>query len=331
MSEATWTSSELKDGEGRKFRTTFEVPRNLDLRKWFPMHMAVQWKKMEGKLRSVDLIIEVHDARLPITGRNTETFSSLFAVRPHVLVMNKMDLIDLKIYKKPIEAYYAKNGVKDLVWTNCKQRLKGPIHELQSKLADLLTNTPRFNRTVKTEFQVMVIGIPNVGKSSLINTMRNANLGMKASAVAEGARPGVTVRVQNRVKILNKPPIYVLDTPGLLSPRLNDIEETMKLALCNLIKEGAAPTHYIADYLLYWLNKTGDFSYVKNLGLEKPYDSIKDLVVAACQAQNWKRTVVFPGKGVLERWDFDRAEESFVEMFRKGRVSDQCLDKDLLL
>ena len=70
-----------------------------------------------------------------------------------------------------------------------------------------------------------------------------------------GARPGVTVRVQNRVKILNKPPIYVLDTPGLLSPRLNDIEETMKLALCNLIKEGAAPTHYIADYLLYWLNK----------------------------------------------------------------------------
>lgn len=77
--------------------------------------------------------------------------------------------------------------------------------------------------------------------------------------------------------------------------------------------------------------RTGDFSYVKKLGLEKPYDSIKDLVVAACQAQNWKRTVVFPGKGVLERWDFDRAEESFVEMFRKGRVSDQCLDKDLLL
>lgn len=101
----------------------------------------------------------------------------------------------------------------------------------------------------------MVVGIPNVGKSSIINALRGQNLGKHNQAVKEGNRPGVTVRVQNKVKILDKPPIYILDTPGVLSPTSRNVDDTMKLAICDLILESATKPDFVADYLLYWLNK----------------------------------------------------------------------------
>lgn len=70
-----------------------------------------------------------------------------------------------------------------------------------------------------------------------------------------GSRPGVTVRVQNRVRILDQPLIYIVDTPGVLNPLARDTDGAMKLALCNLILESATQVHYVADYLLYWLNR----------------------------------------------------------------------------
>ncbi|KAF1763350.1 hypothetical protein GCK72_011616 [Caenorhabditis remanei] len=92
----------------------------------------------------------------------------------------------------------------------------------------------------------MVVGIPNVGKSSLINAMRTHTLGIKRKAVEAGARPGVTVRVQNRVRIMDKPPIYIIDTPGVLSPNHRNIEDAMKLALCDLVLESHVNLYYLA-------------------------------------------------------------------------------------
>ncbi|KAK6038652.1 hypothetical protein COOONC_23844 [Cooperia oncophora] len=81
-------------------RESMALPPNFDYRVWFPMHMSVQMKKMEGKLRSVDLIVEVHELPfIPISGRNSTFLKQFCSIRPHVLVMNKMDLINLKKYK----------------------------------------------------------------------------------------------------------------------------------------------------------------------------------------------------------------------------------------
>ncbi|VDM44654.1 unnamed protein product [Toxocara canis] len=237
-------------------REEFTLPNTFDFRVWFPMHMSVQMKKMEGKLRSVDLIVEVHDARVPLSGRNPQFFSQLYTLRPHILVMNKMDLINMKLYRKLVEDYYIDRGVRHIVWTDCKRRRKKELRELQAKIIECIRDEPRFNRTVKTEYQVMVVGIPNVGKSSLINSLRSTNLGTKQSAVVEGARPGVTVRVQNRVRVLDRPPVYVLDTPGVLYPNSRNVHESMKLAVCDLILESATNLHYVADYLLFWLNRS---------------------------------------------------------------------------
>ncbi|MFH4973648.1 hypothetical protein AB6A40_000357 [Gnathostoma spinigerum] len=295
------------------------------------MHMSVQMKKMEGKLRSVDLIVEVHDARIPITGRNSLFFTQLYAIRPHILIFNKMDLINLKKYRKPIEEYYREKGVENILWTDCKTRLSSAIKNVQSTMLECLRNSPRFNRTVKTEYQIMVVGIPNVGKSSLINSLRLRNLGNHKQAVAEGARPGVTVRVQNRVRILDRPPIYVLDTPGILAPYGRQIDDAMKLSICGLILESTINPLYVADYLLYWLNKTGDEIYANQLNVSSgPTDHIQTFLLDVCRANDFRIQCRIPGRGTEERWDIDKAANFFIDSFRKGKFQDQCLDKDLL-
>ncbi|CAI5444052.1 unnamed protein product [Caenorhabditis angaria] len=312
--------STVLQGEKSKFREFFELPQQYDYRTWFPMHMSVQLKIMEAKLRSVDLVIEVHDARIPITGRNEQFFNHLYAIRPHILVLNKCDLIDMKKYRGKIEDYYYDRGVQKVLFTDCKKRMPKAMNDVKNCMLEALENTPRFNRTVKNEYQAMVVGIPNVGKSSLINAMRTHSLKIKKKAVESGARPGVTVRIQNRVRILDKPPIYIIDTPGVLSPNHRNIEEAMKLALCDLVLESHVNLYYLADFLLFWLNKSGDFSYVEALKIDQKSDDIQEILAKICASHG------FLMKN-RERWDFDRAAKHFIQIYRNSTTfGDSCLD-----
>uniref|UniRef100_A0A914CJE7 G domain-containing protein n=1 Tax=Acrobeloides nanus TaxID=290746 RepID=A0A914CJE7_9BILA len=281
--------------------------------------MHIQFKRMEAKLRSVDLIVEVHDARVALTGRNPEFYSRIYAIRPHILVLNKMDLIAEK-----------HRGIQHILWTDCKRRAKIALRDLQKVMLNCLRQDNRFNRTVRPEYQVMVIGIPNVGKSSLVNSMRNSNLGLKASAVAEGARPGVTTRVQTRVRILDNPPIYVLDTPGILYPNTRNAEDILKIALCDLMLESKTRPNYAADYLLYWLNKNRDFSYVDYFQLPNgPCDDLPILLKEICKIKSLRTEVAYP-TGKLERWDLDKALSLFLQMYRHNKLTDHFLDEDIL-
>ncbi|PAV78467.1 hypothetical protein WR25_09541 isoform B [Diploscapter pachys] len=356
-------------------RPDFTIPTKLDYRQWFPMHMRVQMMKMEGKLRAMDLIIEVfffkfyiyfiiseiiklvflkaisfenymnflrdlftfifylqvHDARIPITGRNDNFQKSLYSIRPHILVLNKMDLIPLKKYKQQVEDFHYERGIKKIIWTDCKARTKNAMDDLKAAMLEVLTTEPRYNREQKAEYQVMVVGIPNVGKSSLVNALRFSALGIQKKAVAVGARPGMTVRVQNKVRIMDIPPVYMTDTPGVLTPTYRNIHEAMKLALCDLILQTQTNIYYLADYLLYWLNKTRNYSYVKLLNLpDGPSDDIALALKKACIANDWRISARLPGGQVEDRWDIDGAAERFVQLYREGNFHDACLDKDIL-
>lgn len=172
-------------------------------------------------------------------------------------------------------------------------------------------------------------------------------MGKLNQAVKEGNRPGVTVRVQNRVKILDKPPIYILDTPGVLSPSTRNVDDSMKLAICDLILESATHPDYVADYLLYWLNKYvlstvyisnnyyifrhEDFSYLKLLDLDcSPVDNIQKFYVEICKKYDLRKKVMM-GLAYEERWDFDKARQMFINLYRENKLPDCFLDKDRLL
>ncbi|KAI6173143.1 G domain-containing protein [Aphelenchoides besseyi] len=313
-------------------RSQFRLPKTAEQTKWYPKHMAIQFARMEHRLRSMDLIIEVHDARIALTGRNPEFQSRLYAVRPHILVFNKMDLINKKKYIASVEKHYKNLGVKHVLWTDCKHRKSRALSELQTMMMDCLQSEYRFNRSVKTEYMIMITGIPNVGKSSLINSIRTKNLGKTVNAVSVGARPGVTIRLQNRVKIFDKPPVYILDTPGVLDPYTRQVEDTMKLGLCETILETMIRQEHLADYLLYWLNKHQDYSYLRALKLNcQPTDDIQQLLLKICQERNIRVRTLVPGRGYEDRWDFNAATEIFVGTFTNNKLDDCFLDRDRLV
>ncbi|XP_076308609.1 LOW QUALITY PROTEIN: mitochondrial GTPase 1-like [Tachypleus tridentatus] len=267
-----------------KFRESYTVA-NKDLSKWFPGHMYKGMKQMQQKLKMVDCILEVHDARIPFSGRNPNFYHLLTAVKPHILVLNKVDLADVTSQKQ-IEQSLKQQGINQIIFTNCKDQKDRGLKKVSRKfefsllsydsyshvlptVTDLVTNSERYNRTESKEFHLMAIGVPNVGKSSLINMLRNLHL-KKGKASRVGALAGITRSVLERIKISEDPPIYLLDTPGILAPNIKNVEVGLRLALCATVRDHLIGEDLIADYLLYWLNKHQNFFWRVPLFISNP-------------------------------------------------------------
>lgn len=172
-----------------------------DTAHWFPGHMAKGLKQMQTKLKSVDCVIEVHDARIPVSGRNPQFEKRLGtnSLKPHLLILNKMDLIDMS-NKNRIMRYYADQGIDNIIFTNCKNPNSKGIKSIIPKVSELIQKSERYNRSEETSYQLMVIGIPNVGKSSLINALRAKHLG-RSKATPVGNIPGITQSVLEKIKV----------------------------------------------------------------------------------------------------------------------------------
>ncbi|XP_059802786.1 mitochondrial ribosome-associated GTPase 1 isoform X2 [Hypanus sabinus] len=162
---AAWAALQL--------RQTFDLA-NRDVARWFPGHMAKGLKKMQASLKKVDCIIEVHDARIPLSGCNP-IFKETLNIRPHLLVLNKMDIADLTD-KQRILKQLEEQGVQNVLFTNCLQDRDVHIKQIVPTVVDLIQKSNRYHRTENMEYCLMVIGVPNVGKSSLINAMRRMYL-----------------------------------------------------------------------------------------------------------------------------------------------------------
>ncbi|XP_063819484.1 mitochondrial ribosome-associated GTPase 1 isoform X2 [Pseudophryne corroboree] len=217
---------------------------------WFPGHMARGIKQMRAKLTKIDCILEVHDARIPLSGRNP-LFKEYLGIKPHLLILNKMDLADLS-HQNRIDAQLKKEGVRKVIYTDCTREEN--IRQIIPAITERMGYNPRFHRAESPETCIMVTGIPNVGKSSLINALRRMHL-KKGKASKVGGEPGITRSVLCRIQMSENPLIYLLDTPGVLSPRIESVETGMKLALCGTILDHLVGEDLIADYLLYTLNE----------------------------------------------------------------------------
>lgn len=309
------------------FRETFKFV-DKSLLQWFPGHMGRGMRQMQQRLKLVDCVVEVHDARIPFSGRNAEFKGTVLGLKPHILVFNKKDLGDDKSYRSIAERIRQEEGIQHVFFTNCKDQQCQGIKKIMPVAKELIQNSNRYNRTNLPDYAMMIIGVPNVGKSSLINVLRNRHLKMKG-ATTVGAVAGVTRNVLNRIKISEKPLMYLLDTPGILEPIIQDNVQGLKLAAVSCLQDHLVGPTIIADYILFWLNKNGNFKYVPHMGMEKPSDIIEEVLLAGSKITNKTMKIRHYDGSILVRPDFDFVARHLIKGFRDGTFGRVNLDNDI--
>ncbi|KAJ8936607.1 hypothetical protein NQ314_012222 [Rhamnusium bicolor] len=308
------------------FRSTFKVI-DKDVLRWFPGHMGRGLKQMQQKLRSVDCVIEVHDARIPISGRNIDFKYTISGVKPHILVLNKVDLIERQLTNKIKNNL--KNDYENIIFTNCKNQKCEGVKRIFPLAQELINNSDRYNRSHEDDYNIMIIGVPNVGKSSLVNALRIKHLG-KGKATPVGALPGMTKSVMHKIKMCEKPLFYMLDTPGILTPNIVNIESGLKAALCATIQDHLVGEKIIADYLLFWLNRLQHLEYVNYFKLEKPVDNILEVLTHISKLHRKTLKIRNHLNEYVIKPDLDSAAKLMLRAFRDGSLGKLMLDEDLL-
>lgn len=224
---------------------------------WFPGHMAKTRRMMAENLKLVDVVIELLDARIPMSSRNPE-IDTILNNKPRVIALNKSDLSD-PVRNDEWRDYFAGQGIS-VIFTNAITGLG--LGELKEKLRQLTHSKlesaqarGRLRRPVKT----MVVGIPNVGKSAFINKIAG-----KASAIT-GDRPGVT-RTQQWIRV--NPEIILMDTPGILWPKFEDKNTGLNLAFTGAIKDEIMDTTELAAKLMEVLAETYPENIIERFRLD---------------------------------------------------------------
>ena len=210
---------------------------------WYPGHMTKTRRKLDGDLKLVDAVCEIVDARIPMSSRNPD-IDAICGNKPRIIVLNRMDLADPEGTK--IWTDYFKGKGMAVVVTDCKTR-KG-INQFTPAARNACKEKLERDaaRGMNRPLRVMVVGIPNVGKSTLINQISG-----RKGAKAEN-RPGVT-RGKQWVTVDNG--LLLLDTPGILWPKFEDPEVGMMLAYTGAVKDGILDIEELACRLIALLHK----------------------------------------------------------------------------
>ena len=228
---------------------------------WYPGHMTKTRRQIEADLKQVDAVCEIVDARIPISSRNPD-IDSICGSKPRIIILNRMDLADQSATKL-WASFFREKGMA-VVATDCKSR-KG-INEFQPAVRSLLKEriardaAKGMNRPIR----VMIVGIPNVGKSTLINQISG-----RKGAKAEN-RPGVT---RGKQWVTVDSGFLLLDTPGILWPKFEDPEVGMMLAYTGAVKEGVIDIEELACHLMSKLWKHYPDAVRNRYNIEMPEDA----------------------------------------------------------
>ena len=228
---------------------------------WYPGHMTKTRRLMEADLKLVDAVCEIVDARIPISSRNPD-IDSICGNKPRIIILNRMDLADPTATKA--WAQYFKSKGMAAVPTDCKSRkgISSFVPAVRSVLQEKIQRNAA--KGMNKPLRVMIVGIPNVGKSTLINQISG-----RKGAKAEN-RPGVT-RGKQWVTVENS--LLLLDTPGILWPKFDDPEVGMKLAYTGAVKEDILDIEELACYLMKLLWTHYPDAVRARYGIDMPEDA----------------------------------------------------------
>ena len=272
---------------------------------WYPGHMHKARKEIEEAMPQVDLVIEVLDARIPYSSENPMV-ATLRGDKPCIKLLNKSDLADPEVTAQWIEYLEREQGVKATAITTLNPAMVRRLPELWRKLV------PSRDKTEK-DIRTMIMGIPNVGKSTIINTLVGRTI------AKTGNEPAVT-KTQQRINLKNG--IVLSDTPGILWPKVDNEASSYRLAVTGAIKDTAMEYEdvalFAADYFLKAYPEAICERYkIKTL----PKDD-----VALLEEIGRKRGALRPG-GVI---DLHKASELLLHEFRSGKIGLLSLETPMM-
>ena len=276
---------------------------------WYPGHMTKTRRMIEADIKLVDAVMEVLDARLPLSSKNPMT-DELTAGKTRLLVLNKVDLADPTVTMEWAQHFKNQHGLPSIELN--AQNGKG-VDALAPTLRRLLADRLERNakRGMNKQLRVMVLGIPNVGKSSLLNRLART----AKTKVAD--RPGVT---RGKQWITMGGGIDLLDTPGILWPKFEDRNVSLRLAFTGAIKDDVLDVEDIAIALLHWLACHESAALVARYPVSTPLST--DGVVLLQQVGS-VRNLLMKGGEV----DLRRTASILLDEFRAGKLGRISLER----
>ena len=276
---------------------------------WYPGHIAKAERQLKEKLNLCDVVIEVLDARIPFSSmyNNIET---LLGGKPRLILLNKSDLTDRHELKLFIDLIKQGSNSSVLVTDAKNSKDLAPIVKKVLELAEPRIQAQMAKGLLRRPARVMVVGMPNVGKSSIINKLT------KSSKTKVGAKAGVT-RQQQWVRI--NPNIDLLDTPGIIPMKQDDQIRAKKLAFVNSVSENAYSVEIVAKELLDIISQNDNYSK-----LFKEYYKVDDLSLESISiSRNWLRK---SGGDSNISPDTERCAGYILKDFRDGKIGKFILD-----
>lgn len=263
---------------------------------WFPGHMAKAGRQVKEQAALCDLILEIADARLPKSSRNPQ-LKQYTAKKPTILVLNKGDLTEKYEQEKWLRYFRAQEQPAVFVAARKKQGFKELNQFLEGeyqRLSEYLTNRGRRPRPLR----IMMVGIPNTGKSALLNAMAGSN------KVKTGNKPGLTRAVQ---WVRTADHLELLDSPGILWPKLDDQEAALALAAVGSISKDACPEEECGWFLLNWLMKHRPQVFAERYKVDEIPEYPEELLEAVARSRGMVR------KGGI------REEETYIMLLKEYR------------
>ncbi|PLT30124.1 ribosome biogenesis GTPase YlqF [Peribacillus deserti] len=274
---------------------------------WFPGHMAKARREVTEKLKLVDIIFELVDARIPASSRNP-MIDEIISHKPRLILLNKADLADKEKTKEWLK-YFEERGQHAIA---INSQAGSGLNKILSASKEILKekfDKMRSRGINPRAIRAMIVGIPNVGKSTLINRLAKKNI------AKTGNMPGVT-KAQQWIKVGKE--LELLDTPGILWPKFEDQEVGLKLAVTGAIKDTLLNQHELAVYALRFL----EAEYPNRLKERYNLESIPEDVVELFDTIGLFRGVL-AGKGLV---DYDKTAELIIRELRSDKMGPITLE-----
>jgi len=270
---------------------------------WYPGHMKKTRELIQENLKLVDLVVEVIDARIPVSSRNP-VIDELIRHKQRVIVFNKSDLADARENDKWIEALGTPETF--VIAMNCVSGAGTP--QFMKHLGAVQEQKNQMQQR-KKPLRLMIVGVPNVGKSSLINRLTGKR------STQTGDRPGVT---KGKQWLNLEGGMQLLDTPGILWPKFEDPKVGLNLAFCGSIKDEILDIETLALELIRILQR----DYPEMLMQRYRLDELSESALDTMEAIALKRGFILPGKRV----DYERTAKTVLDEFRSGIIGKITLE-----